>query len=127
MCAYNRRQLFLAVADNLVRRPGTRLKELAALYGVNGRTISAAVAEETGLTFRGWSQSLSLRHAARLLQSDATLSVGQIARLSGFSGTQAFDRAFRRAFGVCPSKARGATSPSTSGSAPHSTNVNETP
>jgi AraC-like DNA-binding protein len=78
------------------------LAELARAAGASPRTIQRLFLAETGLPFAQWRQRLRLLHGATAL--GAGKSVTEAALEAGYAGTSAFIAAFRRHFGVTPSK-----------------------
>jgi AraC-like DNA-binding protein len=94
----------LRVAEALREDPAsqTGLAELARGAGASLRTIQRLFLAETGLPFAQWRQRLRLLHGATAL--GAGKSVTEAALEAGYAGTSAFIAAFRRHFGVTPSK-----------------------
>jgi AraC-like DNA-binding protein len=92
------------LAERLRAAPAlpAELPELARDAGASARTIQRLFLTETGLPFAQWRQRLRLLHAATLLGSGA--SVTNAALEAGYSGTSAFIAAFRKHFGVTPSR-----------------------
>ncbi len=58
--------------------------------------------KQTGKTFMAFLTEQRLAHA-QILLGDPTISVEEVARASGFSGTAYFSRRFRQMLGVSPS------------------------
>ncbi len=78
------------------------LAELARAAGASPRTIQRLFLAETGLPFAQWRQRLRLLHGATLLGAGA--SVTEAGLEAGYAGTSAFIAAFRKHFGVTPSR-----------------------
>jgi AraC-like DNA-binding protein len=78
------------------------LPELAREAGASTRTIQRLFLAETGLAFSHWRQRLRLLHAAAALGGG--MSVTEAGLAAGYAGTSAFIAAFRRHFGVTPSR-----------------------
>jgi AraC-like DNA-binding protein len=78
------------------------LPELAREAGASARTIQRLFLAETGLAFSHWRQRLRLLHAAAALGGGVSVTEAGLA--AGYAGTSAFIAAFRRHFGVTPSK-----------------------
>jgi AraC-like DNA-binding protein len=78
------------------------LAELARAAGASPRTIQRLFLAETGLPFAQWRQRLRLLHGATAL--GAGKSVTEAGLEAGYAGTSAFIAAFRRHFGVTPSR-----------------------
>jgi AraC-like DNA-binding protein len=94
----------LRVAERLQADPaGTaELPELAREAAASPRTLQRLFLAETGLAFSRWRQRLRLLHAAATL--GAGKSVTEAGLDAGYAGTSAFIAAFRRHFGVTPSR-----------------------
>jgi AraC-like DNA-binding protein len=94
----------LRLAERLQAEPAetAELPELARDAGASARTIQRLFLAETGLSFSRWRQRLRLLHAAAAL--GAGESVTEAGLDAGYSGTSAFIAAFRKHFGVTPSR-----------------------
>ena len=94
----------LRLAERLLAEPASpaELLELAQDAGASARTIQRLFLAETGLPFSRWRQRLRLLHAAAAL--GAGKSVTEAGLDAGYSGTSAFIVAFRKHFGVTPSR-----------------------
>jgi AraC-like DNA-binding protein len=78
------------------------LPELARAAGASARTIQRLFLAETGFAFSHWRQRLRLLHAAAALGGG--MSVTEAGLAAGYAGTSAFIAAFKRHFGVTPSR-----------------------
>ena len=94
----------LRLAERLQAEPSfqAELAELARDAGASPRTIQRLFLAETGLPFSQWRQRLRLLHAATLLGEGR--SVTDAGFEAGYAGTSAFIAAFRKQFGVTPSR-----------------------
>ena len=94
----------LRLAELLQADPATPagLPELARAAGASPRTLQRLFLAETGLPFAQWRQRLRLLHGATLLGAGA--SVTEAGLEAGYAGTSAFIAAFRKNFGVTPSR-----------------------
>ncbi|MEO6387158.1 MAG: helix-turn-helix transcriptional regulator [Croceibacterium sp.] len=94
----------LRLADMLREDPASPagLADLARAAGASARTIQRLFLAETGLPFAQWRQRLRLLHGATAL--GAGRSVTEAGLEAGYSGTSAFTAAFRKHFGVTPSR-----------------------
>jgi len=94
----------LRLAERLQAEPAetAELPELARDAGASVRTIQRLFLAETGLPFSRWRQRLRLLHAAAALGGG--MSVTEAGLDAGYSGTSAFIAAFRKHFGVTPSR-----------------------
>jgi AraC-like DNA-binding protein len=94
----------LRLAEMLREDPASpaSLAELARAAGASARTIQRLFLAETGLPFAQWRQRLRLLHGAAAL--GAGKSVTEAGLEAGYSGTSAFIAAFRKHFGVTPSR-----------------------
>ena len=94
----------LRLAERLRGDPASPagLAELAREAGASPRTIQRLFLAETGLPFAQWRQRLRLLHGATVL--GAGKSVTEAGLEAGYSGTSAFIAAFRKHFGITPSR-----------------------
>ena len=94
----------LRLAERLQADPASpdELPELAREAGASPRTIQRLFLAETGLAFSRWRQRLRLLQAAAALGEGK--SVTEAALDAGYAGTSAFIAAFRKHFGVTPSR-----------------------
>lgn len=94
----------LRLAEALQAEPAAPagLAELARAAGASARTIQRLFLAETGLPFAQWRQRLRLLHGATVLGEGK--SVTEAGLEAGYAGTSAFIAAFRRHFGVTPSR-----------------------
>jgi AraC-like DNA-binding protein len=94
----------LRLAERLQADPTLldELPDLARAAGASARTIQRLFLAETGLPFAQWRQRLRLLHGAAALGAGA--SVTDAGLEAGYSGTSAFIAAFRKQFGVTPSR-----------------------
>jgi AraC-like DNA-binding protein len=94
----------LRLAHRLLADPASpaALPELARAAGASARTMQRLFLAETALSFSRWRQRLRLLHGATLLGGGT--SVTNAALDAGYAGTSAFIAAFRKHFGVTPSR-----------------------
>jgi AraC-like DNA-binding protein len=78
------------------------IADLARRVGTGRRTMERVFMTELGISVGEWRQRLRLHHALRLLAERQ--SVATVARASGYSSASAFIAAFKRHFGVTPSR-----------------------
>lgn len=92
------------LAESLREDPASQadLAELARKAGASPRTIQRLFLAETGLPFAQWRQRLRLLHGAAALGEGK--SVTEAGLEAGYSSTSAFIAAFRKHFGVTPSR-----------------------
>jgi AraC-like DNA-binding protein len=96
------RALRLAEALGADPADAASLAELARTAGASARTIQRLFLAETGLPFAQWRQRLRLLHGAAAL--GVGKSVTEAGLEAGYAGTSAFIAAFRKHFGVTPSR-----------------------
>lgn len=98
----------LEVALALTRDPACprTVSQWAEEVATGERTLHRMFVTETGLTFGGWRRQCRLAAAARLLLSDRSRPVSEIAGSVGFGTPTGFIRAFRRCTGATPSEWR---------------------
>jgi AraC-like DNA-binding protein len=82
-------------------RPDVRLGGSAAHLGLSASYASRILANETQHSFPEHVSGIRVLAAVRLLALD-TLQVKNVAHLSGYSGTGAMDRQFKKWFGLSP-------------------------
>jgi AraC-like DNA-binding protein len=94
----------LRLAEILRAEPASQasLAELAKAAGGSTRTIQRLFLAETGLPFAQWRQRVRLLEGAAALGAGS--SVTEAALEAGYAGTSAFIAAFRKHFGVTPSR-----------------------
>lgn len=94
----------LRLAESLRRDPASQagLADLARVAGASPRTVQRLFLAETGLPFAQWRQRLRLLHGAAALGEGKSVTEAGLA--AGYSGTSAFIAAFRKHFGVTPSR-----------------------
>lgn len=94
----------LQVARELIKHPASTrtLPEWAHLTGCSPRTLARIFLRETGVTFGHWRQQLRLLTGLSLLA--ASEKILAVALYSGYQSASAFTEAFRKAFGVPPSR-----------------------
>jgi AraC-like DNA-binding protein len=92
------------LAEMLRENPSSpaSLAELARAAGASTRTIQRLFLAETGLPFAQWRQRLRLLHGAAALGEGK--SVTEAGLEAGYAGTSAFTAAFRKHFGMTPSR-----------------------
>jgi AraC-like DNA-binding protein len=83
---------------------GPSLRKVAAALRMSERTLSRRL-DQAGTQFRALLDEVRRERAEYLLQASA-LSISDIAQRLGFSDATAFGRAFRRWFGVTPTRYR---------------------
>jgi AraC-like DNA-binding protein len=94
----------LRLAERLLAEPATadELPELARAAGASARTMQRLFLAESGLPFSQWRQRLRLLHGATLLGGGASVTAAGLE--AGYAGTSAFIAAFRKHFGITPSR-----------------------
>lgn len=93
-------------AEGWWRAPDLSLADLAARLGTNTAYLSRAVNEGLGMNFNEMINRMRASEAARLIQSDSSATLVQIALDAGFSSKATFNRAFRSVYGASPSEFR---------------------
>ncbi len=79
------------------------LEQLSALCGLSRYQFLRRFEKTTGLTPKAWLIRLRLEHACALLRR-ANRSIADVATTVGFYDQSHFNRAFRQAYGVAPSR-----------------------
>jgi AraC-like DNA-binding protein len=94
------------VAERILAQPGQpdTLAELATNSGASQRTLQRLFCAETGLGLEAWRLRARMQQAVVALGEG--LSVTEAAFAAGYSSASAFSGAFKRCFGVTPSRYR---------------------
>ena len=106
--SYDFDHLFRRVSAELDQSPRTSISALSRQLGVDRHTIGRAVHASTGRTFRAWQRELLYARACKLLQTESTKSIKEIAVLLGYGSTRAFGRFLARTCGCTPTVLRAA-------------------
>jgi len=91
----------IALVEKRLPRAAT-LAELASACHVGKSTMNACFKEATGLAPHEYVTMRRIDHARKVLLDDRKATVSEIARRLGFSSSQYFARAFKRATGKSP-------------------------
>lgn len=82
------------------------IKEIAEkVLFMNPAYVSHVFAEKKGISFSAWLKQLRINHARELLEG-GSLSVTEVASLSGYNDTSQFIRLFKQETGMTPGKYR---------------------
>ena len=102
--AYPKDARALVIARRVVHSPGIRrtASEWARTAGTTGRTLERLFSKDLGISFGRWCQQARL-YASLSMVADG-LQVVDIAIRLGYESPSAFSYAFKRSFGVSPSK-----------------------
>lgn len=92
------------VCTEILKEPGHHdgLDEWACAAGVSRRTFTRMFRDETGMSFAAWRQHVRLIEAASRLSRRQHVTT--VALDVGYNSPSAFTAAFRKAFGVSPSR-----------------------
>ena len=82
------------------------IEKMAADLCVSRASLAAIFKEETGMSVGEHLRAIRMKRAAQLLHA-SHLSIAQIASAVGYARQSSFSEAFRREFGISPSKWRG--------------------
>lgn len=81
------------------------LSEFSKRYGISVGHLSNLVREELGVTFSEYITAKRMQKAKELLK-DGSLSINEIAEMSGYNDYFYFTKAFKKYMGISPSKYR---------------------
>jgi AraC-like DNA-binding protein len=101
-----RERIMVELAVSLRKSPATTLDDLAASMCLHRHTITRLVFESTGLTFRGWKDSMRRDIACDLLLKNPNVSIKEVSYALGFRTTRSFDKFARRVLGCTPTAFR---------------------
>jgi AraC family transcriptional regulator, regulatory protein of adaptative response / methylphosphotriester-DNA alkyltransferase methyltransferase len=93
-----------AIVRAELARPIT-LTEVSRRVASSPRQVRRAFAEIGGTTFRAFLAEVRMRRAAELLTA-TDMSVGEVARQVGYREPSRFTKAFKRTYGLTPSRFR---------------------
>jgi len=96
------------IEEKLYLREQVTLDEIAQTLQISRTTLSNLINAEEKQNFYGWINSLRIEHAKTIIAEDPDYTVAQIARLTGFTETSNFSRAFKKVTGYTPSDWRSA-------------------
>ncbi len=82
------------------------VRKLCREAGISHPQLHRKLKARTGLSPVQYIRHIRLKHARRLLLSDSSLSIADIAYDTGFSDPDYFSKVFRREFGCTPSEFR---------------------
>lgn len=91
------------IVDNITSE--IRLEQMAAYVGYSPYYCSVKFHEAVGMTYRQYHSKIKLERAKRELE-DRRKKVIDIAVTYGFHSHEAFSRAFRKIYGMAPSRYR---------------------
>jgi len=82
--------------------PDFTISDLSASLLTNTAYLSKAINQMSGRNFRNYVNYYRVNHAKELFTKDKTLTVKQLASISGFSNTTSFNNAFKTLCGDSP-------------------------
>lgn len=89
--------------DENYARYDLSLSALALHFGVTGSYLSTIFKKQMGTTFSAYLEQVRILHAERLL-SERRLTIDEIAERVGYTNSDSFRRAYKRARGISPSQ-----------------------
>lgn len=90
------RIIALVENDNIYLQPDLKLDDLAQMMHTNRTYIYQAVNQQMGISFNEFINRYRIAHAKRLMASDPTLSMNDVALLSGFASLSSFYRNMKK-------------------------------
>jgi AraC-like DNA-binding protein len=87
-------------------KPTLTMAQVARQSGLSESRFEHLFRLETGQPFRKWVSHLRAQEAGRLLATNFSLEIKQVAYGVGYSSPSAFTRAFKKWFGIGPSEYR---------------------
>ena len=83
--------------------PDLSLAGLALHFGVTGSYLSTIFKKQMGTTFSAYLEQVRIQQAERLL-AERKLTIDEIAARVGYTNSDSFRRAYKRARGISPSQ-----------------------
>lgn len=90
------RIIALVENDNIYLQPDLKLDDLAQMMHTNRTYIYQAVNQQMGISFNEFINRYRIAHAKRLMASDPTLSMNDVALQSGFASLSSFYRNMKK-------------------------------
>lgn len=90
--------------EQLFRRPGLTLQDVAQALGTNTRYVSACINDGTGKSFPDYINGYRVRYAQELLKANPGRPLSGVAEEAGFSGESSFFRNFKALTGKTPNQ-----------------------
>ena len=90
------RIISLVENDKIYLQPDLKLDDLAQMMHTNRTYIYQAVNQQMGISFNEFINRYRIAHAKRLMASDPTLSMNDVALLSGFASLSSFYRNMKK-------------------------------
>ena len=94
----------LRACEHVLENPGmgSSLGELSDIAAASERTLARLCESELGMGFSAWRQQVRFQYALEDLARG--VSINEVARLCGYASPSAFTAAFRKNFGLTPSR-----------------------
>ncbi|MEG0517714.1 MAG: AraC family transcriptional regulator [Bacteroidales bacterium] len=92
--------------DQLYLNETLNRKKLSNILSTNEKYIADAIRSVCNLSVVDYVNEYRLRHAKKIIDTDSTLSIDEIAYQSGFSSSRTFYRLFKHHYGVTPTESR---------------------
>lgn len=89
--------------DENYARYDLSLSALALHFGVTGSYLSTIFKKQMGTTFSAYLEQVRILHAERLL-GERRLTIDEIVERVGYTNSDSFRRAYKRARGISPSQ-----------------------
>ena len=90
------RIIALVENDKIYLQPDLKLDDLAQMMHTNRTYIYQAVNQQMGISFNEFINRYRIAHAKRLMASDPTLSMNDVALHSGFASLSSFYRNMKK-------------------------------
>lgn len=95
-CSMTERIIALVENDKIYLQPDLKLDDLAQMMHTNRTYIYQAVNQQMGISFNEFINRYRIAHAKRLMASDPTLSMNDVALQSGFASLSSFYRNMKK-------------------------------
>lgn len=90
--------------QQIFRSKGLTVADLAESVGSNRTYVSACINNEAGQSFSDYVNKWRIDYAMKLLKSDPTLTIAEVADKAGFTDRTTFYRSFKKISGMSPTE-----------------------
>lgn len=103
-------QFFLERLSSIIKKEmasgSVSLEAIASQMYITRGQLTRRVKAINGMTTQQYAMKIRLTHASNLLKNNTDMPISEVAFRCGFEDATSFSRAFRRKYGISPSKYR---------------------